>query len=84
MKRADGYSHLLAHLFNVAAKQMAEQRQQHLRKAKYFVYPKDVMWLHCFLVPRAAYCSAADDIDRAAFLSITGQAFERFDAHAWA
>ena len=27
---------------------------------------------------------AKDDIDRLAFLSIVGQAFERFDAHAWA
>ena len=27
---------------------------------------------------------AKDDIDRAAFLAIAGQAFECFDAHAWA
>ena len=27
---------------------------------------------------------AKDDIDRTAFLSIAGQALERFDAHAWA
>ena len=27
---------------------------------------------------------AKDDIDRAAFLSVAAQAFERFDAHAWA
>ena len=25
-----------------------------------------------------------DDIDLAAFLSVAGEAFERFDAHAWA
>ena len=27
---------------------------------------------------------AKDDIDRTGFLAVVGQAFERFDAHAWA